>query len=122
MRNLQALGKAGESVVVSYLEDSGAMIVDRNWRVKTGEIDIVAFSNNTFIFVEVKTRTSHAYGTPFDAITPEKAFRLQRLALAWLATHQSWGREYRIDCAGVLASSSDIEEATFSLEYRAGVL
>ena len=122
MRNLQALGQAGESVVVRHLEESGAIIIDRNWRVKTGEIDIVAFINNTFIFVEVKTRTSTAFGTPFDAITPDKAFRLQRLALAWLATHQAWGRDYRIDCAGVLATSSDIESASFTLEYREAVL
>lgn len=122
MRNLQALGQAGESVVVRHLEESGAMIIDRNWRVKTGEIDIVAFSNNTFIFVEVKTRTSTSFGTPFDAITPDKAFRLQRLALAWLATHAAWGRDYRIDCAGVIASSSNLEEATYSLEYREAVL
>lgn len=122
MRNLQALGKSGESLVVRHLEDAGAIIIDRNWRVKTGEIDIVAYINETFIFVEVKTRTSNAFGTPFDAITPEKAFRLQRLALAWLATHQAWGRDYRIDCAGVLASSSNLEDARYDLEYREGVL
>ncbi len=78
-------------------------ILDRNWRIREGEIDLVAISEfGVVVFIEVKTRTSIAFGHPLEAITREKAYRLQRLALAWLTVNHRWGFEYRIDAAAVL--------------------
>lgn len=115
----QSIGAFGENAVVDFIRAQGASIVDRNWRVKEGEIDIVArLEDGTYAFVEVKTRTSAAFGHPLESINSEKAHRLQRLALAWLATHQSLGHEYRIDCAAVIISASK----KLSIEYRKDVL
>jgi len=95
------------------------LILDRNWRIRTGEIDIVAKSpDGEFIFVEVKSRSSLAYGDPLEAISPTKAFRLQKLALAWLVMNGEWGSAYRVDCAGVLIAKGCKEE----IDYREGVL
>ena len=115
----RTLGALGENAVAEYLVNRGYLIVDRNWRIKEGEIDIVAtLPDETYSFIEVKTRTSLAFGHPLEAITPEKAHRMQRLALAWLATHQCLGSNYQVDCAAVLVSL----DGTFSIEYREKVL
>ncbi|MFA5918050.1 MAG: YraN family protein [Candidatus Nanopelagicaceae bacterium] len=117
--NNRTLGALGEKVVTEFLINRESLIVDRNWRIKEGEIDIIArLPDGTFAFVEVKTRTSLAFGHPLEAITREKAHRLQRLALAWLATHQRLGSDYQIDCAAVLIAV----DGSYSIEYREKVL
>jgi putative endonuclease len=114
-----SIGAFGEKVVANFLTAKGARILDQNWRIKEGEIDIVALdSDGVLAFVEVKTRSSLAFGHPLEAISKEKAHRLQRLALAWLATHEALGKEYRIDCAAVLLSS----DGQPKIEYRINVL
>lgn len=113
------LGAYGEQVIADYLIRSGSSIIDRNWRIKEGEIDLVALSaEGIFHFVEVKTRTSLAFGHPLESVDRKKAHRLQRLALAWLATHGHLGCEYQIDCAGVLIAQT----GTPSVDYRSNVL
>ncbi|MCA9940732.1 MAG: YraN family protein [Anaerolineales bacterium] len=78
------LGAWGESVAATYLEAHGYRIVQRNWRCARGEIDIVAETGETLVFVEVKTRRGRAWGTPEQAVTPRKAARLLTLAQAYL--------------------------------------
>ena len=115
----RTLGAFGESAVVDFVTAQGSTVIDRNWRIKEGEIDIVArVAGGGIAFIEVKTRSSSAYGHPLESIGVDKAHRLQRLALAWLATHQSLGHDFRIDCAAVLVSAN----GGFSIEYRANVL
>lgn len=116
--HLRTLGNQGEREVAAYLQRKSMRIIDRNWRIKGGEIDLVCMDGEIIVFVEVKTRSSNIYGTPFDAINADKAFRLQRLALAWMATHQRWGHDYRIDVAGVWMDGLGACE----IEHRIGVL
>ncbi len=119
MKNLQIFGAQGEELVAQFIKERGLEILARNWRIKGGELDLIGRNaSGLLIFIEVKTRSSRTFGDPLEAITPEKAFRLQRLALAWLATHQLWGSDYRIDCAGVILQPSG--ECT--IDYREGVL
>ena len=113
------LGELGETYVANLRSNRGFRLLDRNWRIKEGELDLVAEDRQgTIIFVEVKTRTSISHGDPLESITNEKAFRIQRLALAWLATHQRLGSRYRIDVAGILVAQS----GEFFVDYREGVL
>jgi putative endonuclease len=115
----QVIGKIGESAVAQYLLIRGFLIKDRNWRTKGGEIDLIAKSPAGKIhFVEVKTRSSLAYGHPLEAIGREKAYRLQKLALAWLVTNNCFGIDYQIDVAAVTLSKSMQPD----IDYRAGVL
>ena len=104
--SLKELGEIGEIRACEFLSRKGLRILDRNWRIKSGEIDIVAEQDSIIVFVEVKTRRSSAFGHPLEAISIEKAARLQRLALAWLATHQRLGNEYRIDAIGMILGRS----------------
>ena len=113
------LGSSGEEFACRYLQERRFEIVERNWRIKEGEIDIVArTSEGLFVFIEVKTRRSAAYGDPLESISRDKAMRLQRLALAWLATHHRLGDPYRIDAMGLILGRS----GSFIVDHREGVL
>lgn len=115
----QRTGAFGEEVTAQYLISRGDEILDRNWRIREGEIDVVSLSSDgTFHFIEVKTRSSLAFGHPFEAINREKAHRMQRLAMGWLATHGCLGCEYTIDVVAILIAS----DGTHSLEYRGNLL
>ena len=119
MGTKQLIGALGEDFVAKYLVAKNYQILDRNWRIRDGEIDLVAMSENgILVFIEVKTRTSIAFGHPLEAITRDKAYRLQKLALAWLTVHHRWGFEYRIDAAAVLISKGE----KFEIDYRIAVL
>ena len=115
----QRTGAFGEEVTARYLIARGDEILDRNWRIREGEIDLVSLgSDGVFHFIEVKTRSSLAFGHPFEAINREKAHRMQRLAMGWLATHGCLGCEYTIDVVAILIAA----DGTHSLEYRGNLL
>lgn len=115
----QAIGLFGETRIAEYRAQQGDEIVERNWRVREGEIDLVTLDKaGNFHFIEVKTRSSLAYGHPFEAISPAKLLRMQRLAMGWLVTHDCFGCEFTIDIASVLINP----DGSHSIEYRANVL
>jgi putative endonuclease len=115
----QRTGAFGEEVTAQYLLARGDEILDRNWRIREGEIDLVSLSaDGAFHFIEVKTRSSLAFGHPFEAINREKAHRMQRLAMGWLATHGCLGCEYTIDVVAILIAS----DGSHTLEYRGNLL
>lgn len=117
-RNL-ALGSFGESRVADFRLQQGDEILDRNWRVREGEIDLISLDKaGTFHFIEVKTRSSLVFGHPFESISQVKLLRMQRLAMGWLVTHDCFGCEYSIDIASVLINP----DGSHNLEFRAGVL
>ena len=117
-RNL-AVGTFGEARVADYRLKLGDEVLDRNWRVREGEIDVITLdTQGIFHFIEVKTRSSMAFGHPFESISQVKLLRMQRLAMGWLVTHDCFGCEYSIDIASVLLNS----DGTHTLEYQTGVL
>lgn len=118
-KNKQQIGAFGEQAVIEFLIQQNIEVIERNWRIREGEIDIVALNaSGIFSFIEVKTRSSLAFGSPFEAINRDKAHRMQRLALAWLATHGCLGCEYQIDVVAVMIAF----DGTPSIEYRANLL
>ena len=115
----QRTGAFGEEVTAQYLLARGDEILDRNWRIREGEIDLVSLSSDgSFHFIEVKTRSSLAFGHPFEAINREKAHRMQRLAMGWLATHGCLGCDYSIDAVAILIAA----DGSHTLEYRGNLL
>ncbi|WP_306349578.1 YraN family protein [Flavobacterium sp. '19STA2R22 D10 B1'] len=66
------LGKQGEALAVTYLQQSGYTILETNWVFQKAEIDIIALKAQTLVAVEVKTRSSLAYGNPQDFVNPKK--------------------------------------------------
>jgi putative endonuclease len=99
---LTELGGHGERIAVAFLTDCGLRVLDRNWRCREGELDIVAREDDALVFCEVKTRRGTGYGHPVEAVTPAKQRRLRTLAQRWLATHEEHAPELRFDVVGVL--------------------
>ncbi len=101
-RAKDGLGRYGEQLAADHLVAAGLVVLDRNWRCPRGELDLVARDGRTLVFVEVKTRTSTAYGHPAEAVGHAKSARIRRLAAAWLAeSDRSWP-EVRFDVVAVL--------------------
>ena len=103
------LGRAGEQRAARYLESCGYEVLDRNWRVREGELDLVVGRPGDLVVVEVKTRRGEAFGHPFEAIDRRKRQRLWRLAVAWIAAHpeQVQGRRLRLDAVAIIGSDPD---------------
>lgn len=103
MRAKDAVGAYGERVAVRALQAAGWEILDRNWRGRDGELDVVARDGeDVVVVVEVKTRTGTGFGHPAEAVTPVKLARLRRLAGEWLSTHEVRAAGVRIDVVAVL--------------------
>ena len=99
----QKLGEEGEARAEAFLRAAGLRIVDRRFRCRGGEIDLVAFDGEVVVFVEVKARTGVGYGMPTEAVVPLKQRRIARTALAWLARHDALERRCRFDVVEVVA-------------------
>ena len=97
----KAVGRLGEDAAALWYESHGYQVVARNWRVREGELDIVAASNLVVVFCEVKTRSSNAFGSPFEAVTASKQARIRKLALLYLDANPQSRRSLRFDVAAV---------------------
>jgi putative endonuclease len=100
------VGTYGEQVAVNHLQQNGFTVLDRNWRCDIGEIDIVARDGDYLVVVEVKTRRSQRFGTPAEAVTPEKLLRLRRLTARWILASGVHPPRVRIDVLSVLPQRS----------------
>ena len=100
MSNTQT-GNYGETLAVEFLKKQGYRILERNFRIRGGEIDIVAKDKNNLVFVEVKTRWSHEFGLPAESVTPWKIRFLIRAAQFYLAKTKGFDNPYRIDVVSV---------------------
>jgi putative endonuclease len=93
----QRIGAAGEAAAAAELEAAGCEILDRNYRCPYGEVDLVARDGDVIVFVEVKTRSSLAFGLPRDAVTPAKRRKMARTASHYLLTRVQQDCPYRAD-------------------------
>ncbi len=88
------LGKEGEDRAAKYLTGQGYKIIERNYRTRAGEIDLIALHRDVVVFVEVKTRTSDAYGSPELAVNPRKQRRMIKAALGYI----TYKRLHQVPC------------------------
>lgn len=96
------LGARGEALAAGYLEGLGFRILDRNWRNRHGELDLVAREGQALVAIEVKTRSGTGYGGPLEAITARKSARLRRLLLDWARAHEAHAPLLRVDAIGIV--------------------
>lgn len=108
----RVLGDKGEEAACRWYVDHGYTIVDRNWRIREGEIDVIAATDGQLVFCEVKTRASTRFGSPAEAVGYRKQVRLRRLAAAWLAENPGH-QAVRFDVAAVLGNRVEVIEDAF---------
>lgn len=113
----RGIGAAGEAAAAEWYRAHGYEVLDRNWRVREGELDLVARRGSTIVFCEVKTRSSDRFGVPAEAVTFAKQRRLRTLATRWLASHPKMHGELRFDVASVTPAGAKpavaVTEAAF---------
>lgn len=99
----QAMGRYGEELAVRHLTGvAGMALLDRNWRCREGEIDLVLRDGEALVVCEVKTRTSVEHGSPHEAISDTKLERLRLLGERWAQAHGVRPPETRVDLVAVL--------------------
>ena len=116
-RRRAALGRAGEDAAGRWYEARGYEVLERNWRRREGEVDLIARNGRTVVFCEVKTRTSDAFGTGAESVLPAKQRRIRRLAARWLAElTPASGRalvDLRFDVVSITAGEVEVFEDAF---------
>ena len=95
------VGQYGEQLAARYLTEAGYIILDRNWRCRSGEIDLVAQQGRMTVICEVRTRRGHRAGSGLESVTRRKLRRLQRLASQWQIENRNGGNSLRIDVLGI---------------------
>jgi len=104
------LGRLGEQLAAEHLVRRGFQIVERNYRTRWGELDIVAFDGRTLAFCEVKTRRASRSGVaPLEAVRSHKRARVRRMAGRWLIERpdRPYAQNLRFDAIGVILDRSD---------------
>ncbi len=113
-RQRRLIGASGEAAVAAWYQERGYEVLARNWRCSEGELDLVVRDGRKFVFCEVKTRTSDAFGAPVEAVTRNKQNRIRRVAARWLEDEAPMRpREIRFDVASVLSGEILVVQGAF---------
>lgn len=102
------LGSWGEALAEKYLKKKGYIIVERNFRCRLGELDIIALDGTELVFIEVKTRKSQSYGLPCEAVNSAKIRHLKRTAAYYTAVFYASQRDARLDVIEILAQAGRV--------------
>lgn len=120
------IGQLGEDLAARYVIGLGWSVLERNWRCRYGEIDLIANDNDDFdptlVVVEVKTRASRVFGDPAQAVTADKLSRLRRLTRIWLTEQEMYWPTIRFDVISVQLDSRYPDRTEFAaLRHHSGV-
>jgi putative endonuclease len=115
------LGRKGEEVALRFLKRNGYKIIERNYVCKLGEMDIIAKQKDTLVFIEVKTRTSTAFGPPQSAVNSPKQMQLSKVALCFLKEKCLEDIKARFDVVAILLGPNreeiELIKDAFDLRY-----
>ncbi len=96
------IGRQGEDIAADWLAAHDYTIVERNYRKRFGEVDIIARLDEWLVFIEVKTRSSSRFGSPLDSVTEKKQHQLSRIANDYLTSNSLLDVPCRFDVVSVL--------------------
>lgn len=102
MDRRQSLGRQGEDFACEELEKRGYVIIERRFRTRCGELDVVARDAGVLVFVEVRTRSGSRFGTPFESVTWKKRQRLSRMAASYVFLKRLTGERCRFDVVSIV--------------------
>lgn len=107
MKISNPLAREGEEIAANYLKKLGYKIIERNFRARNTELDIVAIKDHVLVFIEVKTRSSEKFGTPLEQIAYFKLKSLIKAAEFYKVSHKNLPDEMRIDAVSVQYGSGE---------------
>lgn len=102
-------GNLGELAALNYLTQNNYVILDKNFRTKYGEIDIVAKDNDYISFIEVKTRKDLKLGLPCEAVNFSKRNRIARMALMYISRKKLQGHNFRFDVMEIILNNNQVK-------------
>jgi len=105
----QDFGRSGEDLAASFFSDKGFLIVDRNWRCRLGEIDLIVRKGDEWRFVEVKTRSSAAFGFPEESFTRRKREHLYRAIEVYAAKQGIAESQIHADVLAIMINDRDFD-------------
>ncbi len=105
----RVLGALGEDIATSFFKDRGYDILERNYRVPVGEIDLICKKGDLIVFVEVKTRSTNGFGGIKEAITPWKIERIKKAAMWYIMKEGEMGYDYRFDCVFIVKDGDRVD-------------
>ena len=101
-------GQRGQKEAEAFLEGDGYDILNRNYRVRTGEIDLIACKGNYIVFIEVKFRTGLSFGAPSESVNVAKQQKITHTALHYIAANNLDSQDFRFDVVEVLQNDEHI--------------
>ncbi len=110
MDKRQQTGRQGEDIAAAYLADKNYTIITRNWRCATGELDIIAEDGPTLVFVEVRTRRGHNFGSAEESITYRKQQSIISTANFYLTQKKLWNMPCRFDVVAITPSAHPLKK------------
>jgi len=117
MNRRERIGKEGERIACEYLRQHGYALIERNWRCRFGEIDIIARDGDTLVFVEVKRRSGSGYGGAEGALTLRKQRRIVTATRMYLSQTRS-DLPVRFDLVAIEGERITLLKNAFQLEER----
>ncbi len=120
MMKRRETGLRGEQLACDFLNKKGYKLVERNFRCPSGEVDIIAQQGNTLVFVEVRTKKGHNFGSPEESITPTKMEHLRNTAAYYRQNHDSFPESWRIDVIAIEMNSRGQVERIEQIENAVG--
>lgn len=107
MPDIKGIGRLGEEIAKKYLLSKGYIILDRNYRTRLGEIDIVARDGKCIVFVEVKARHGIKFGYPREAVHANKQLRIRNIASLYITNKRLWDNQMRFDVVEIIMKDNE---------------
>ncbi|QHW30083.1 YraN family protein [Paenibacillus rhizovicinus] len=112
----RSIGVYGETIAVEYMLEKGYAVLDRNWRCRTGELDVVARTGNTIIIVEVRTRRAGGrFGTAVESVDFRKQFQVRSTAEVYLSMNKLHGSQIRFDVIAITLTQIESEPVKYEV-------
>ncbi|MDI6703646.1 MAG: YraN family protein [bacterium] len=115
MQSKVTIGKKGEEEAVRYLKKRGYRIIERNFRCKLGEIDIIAIDKNYLVFIEVKKRDSSSFGNPLESVDEKKQKQIEKVALSFLRYKGLSDVDCRFDVVSITLDKIELIKDAFQI-------
>jgi putative endonuclease len=116
----QELGRYGENLACAELERRGHVIVERRFRTRRGELDIVSRHNGVTVFVEVRAKSGETFGEPAESVTDHKQSRLVTMAQEYVVTRRLEDSPCRFDVVAIETAFEPPRVTVFEDAFRPG--